>query len=138
MSRWKTRWKKSGAQNSSNHHTGSENALPPAKAQVRRSVNTLRQLTGRPFSVSAGRPGSAASSGALPRVNSLVDVYNNVSLVHGLCLGADDLDKTFGDLAFRFSKADDSFVDMGAELGEDPNDPPKDGEVVYADVRHVL
>jgi DNA/RNA-binding domain of Phe-tRNA-synthetase-like protein len=27
---------------------------------------------------------------------------------------------------------------MGAEAGEDPNDPPKDGEVVYADGRHVL
>ena len=27
---------------------------------------------------------------------------------------------------------------MGAEEGEDPNDPPKEGEVVYADARHVL
>ena len=27
---------------------------------------------------------------------------------------------------------------MGAEPGEDPNDPPKEGEVVYADDRHVL
>ena len=27
---------------------------------------------------------------------------------------------------------------MGAEAGEDPNDPPKVGEVVYADARHVL
>ena len=27
---------------------------------------------------------------------------------------------------------------MGAEAGEDPNDPPKEGEVVYADARHVL
>ena len=27
---------------------------------------------------------------------------------------------------------------MGAEAGEDPNDPPKEGEVVYADGRHVL
>jgi DNA/RNA-binding domain of Phe-tRNA-synthetase-like protein len=26
----------------------------------------------------------------------------------------------------------------GAEAGEDPNDPPKEGEVVYADGRHVL
>ena len=75
---------------------------------------------------------------ALPRVNSLVDLYNCVSLVYGLCLGADDLDKTFGDLAFRFSEPSDSFIDMGAEPGEDPNDPPKEGEVIYADARHVL
>ena len=26
-----------------------------------------------------------------------------------------------------------AFIDMGAEAGDDPNDPPKDGEVVYAD-----
>ena len=27
---------------------------------------------------------------------------------------------------------------MGAAAGEDPKDPPKPGEVVYADDRHVL
>lgn len=74
----------------------------------------------------------------LPEINALVDLYNMVSLTSGLCLGCDDLDKTEGDLVFRFSTAGDSFFDMGAETGEDPNDPPKDGEVVYADARHVL
>ena len=74
----------------------------------------------------------------LPEINALVDLYNLTSLESGLCLGCDDLDKTSGDLAFRFSKPDDSFVDMGAETGDDPNDPPKAGEVVYADARHVL
>ena len=39
-------------------------------------------------------------------------------------------------LAFRFARAGDSFRDMGAETAEE--DPPKDGEVVYADARHVL
>ena len=74
----------------------------------------------------------------LPAINALVDLYNMVSLETGLCLGCDDLDKTFGDLAFRFSRPDDSFLDMGAEPGDDPNDPPKEGEVVYADDAHVL
>ena len=74
----------------------------------------------------------------LPEINALVDLYNLVSLSSALCLGCDDLDKTEGDLAFRFSKPEDSFIDMGAEAGEDPNDPPKEGEVVYADARHVL
>ena len=68
----------------------------------------------------------------------LVDLYNLVSLETGLCLGCDDLDKTSGDLAFRYSRPGDSFIDMGAKPGEDPNDPPKEGEVVYADERHVL
>ena len=74
----------------------------------------------------------------LPQINALVDLYNMVSLQTGLCLGCDDLDKTSGDLVFCFARAGDSFLDMGAEAGEDPNDPPKDGEVVYADERHVL
>ena len=75
---------------------------------------------------------------SLPEINALVDLYNMVSLETGLCLGCDDLDKTSGDLVFRFSRPGDSFVDMGAEPGEDANDPPKEGEVVYSDGRHVL
>jgi DNA/RNA-binding domain of Phe-tRNA-synthetase-like protein len=74
----------------------------------------------------------------LPRVNALVDLYNMISLDEGLCLGCDDLDRVNGDLAFRYSRPDDTFIDMGAGEGEDPNDPPKLGEVVYADEAHVL
>jgi DNA/RNA-binding domain of Phe-tRNA-synthetase-like protein len=75
---------------------------------------------------------------ALPRVNALVDLYNGVSLDEVLCLGCDDLDRVEGDLAFRFSRDGDTFLDMGAAEGQDPNDPPKPGEVVYADDRKVL
>lgn len=78
----------------------------------------------------AGRP--------LPAINGFVDAYNAVSLSHVLCLGADDLDHVVGDIAFRVARPGDSFVDMGAEEGEGPNDPPKDGEVVYADAEKVL
>lgn len=78
----------------------------------------------------AGRP--------LPAINAFVDSYNAVSLAHVLPLGADDLDKVTGDVAFRYARAGDTFVDMAAEEGEDPNDPPKEGEVVYADAAHVL
>ena len=74
----------------------------------------------------------------LPAVNTLVDIYNVVSLTHVFCCGADDLDAIAPPIAFRFSRKDDTFIDMGAEPGEDPNDPPKEGEVVYADARHVL
>jgi DNA/RNA-binding domain of Phe-tRNA-synthetase-like protein len=74
----------------------------------------------------------------LPRINALVDLYNCVSLAHGLCLGADDLDNTCGDLAFRYAQPKDTFLDMSAGPGESGDDPPKDGEVVYADSRHVL
>ena len=78
------------------------------------------------------------AGGALPEVNRLVDLYNAVSLASEVCLGCDDLDAIAGDLAFRFSRPGDTFLDMGAEADEDPNDPPKVGEVVYADARHVL
>ncbi|WP_293863101.1 B3/4 domain-containing protein [uncultured Alsobacter sp.] len=75
---------------------------------------------------------------SLPRINGFVDAYNAVSLSGVLCVGADDLDTLVQPLAFRFSRPGDSFIDMAAEPGEDPNDPPKDGEVVYADAAHVL
>jgi DNA/RNA-binding domain of Phe-tRNA-synthetase-like protein len=55
--------------------------------------------------------------------------------------GADDLDHVTGDLAFRYSRPGDSFVDMaGGEEGSDvpADDPPKEGEVVYADAEKVL
>ncbi|WP_342360746.1 B3/B4 domain-containing protein [Terrarubrum flagellatum] len=74
----------------------------------------------------------------LPEINTLVDIYNIVSLTHVFCSGADDLAKIEGDLSFRFARSDDSFIDMGAAEGDDPNDPPKEGEVVYADAAKVL
>jgi DNA/RNA-binding domain of Phe-tRNA-synthetase-like protein len=74
---------------------------------------------------------------SLPAVNSFVDLYNAVSLEHGLCVGADDRRLTVPPIAFRFARSGDSFVDMGVE-GDAADDPPKLGEVVLADDRHVL
>jgi DNA/RNA-binding domain of Phe-tRNA-synthetase-like protein len=75
---------------------------------------------------------------AIPSINGFVDAYNAVSLSHGLCVGADDLDRIMPPVAFRFSREGDSFIDMAAEAGGDGDDPPKPGEVVLADSRHVL
>jgi DNA/RNA-binding domain of Phe-tRNA-synthetase-like protein len=79
----------------------------------------------------------------LPSINSFVDVYNAVSLRHVMPSGADDLDHVVGDLAFRYSRPGDSFLDMaGNAAGEGGAvgtlDPPKDGEVVYTDREKVL
>ncbi|BCP54470.1 hypothetical protein K32_30870 [Kaistia sp. 32K] len=77
----------------------------------------------------------------LPVINSFVDAYNAVSLTHVLPLGADDLDRVTGDLAFRYARPGDSFLDMagGEDGGAGPvEDPPKEGEVVYADASKVL
>jgi DNA/RNA-binding domain of Phe-tRNA-synthetase-like protein len=77
----------------------------------------------------------------LPRINPFVDAYNAVSLTHVMPLGADDLAQVVGDLAFRYSRVGDEFLDMasGAALGEARQfDPPKPGEVVYADEEKIL
>ncbi len=79
---------------------------------------------------------NALAGRTLPAINSFVDGYNAVSLTHVFPAGADDLDKISGDLCFRYARPHDSFVALGrAETGEDP---PKPGEVVYADAEKVL
>ena len=81
---------------------------------------------------------------SLPEINGFVDAYNAVSLAHVMPLGADDLGKVSGDLAFRYSRPGDTFFDMSAEAGAGEEgggpqiDPPKPGEVVYADAEKVL
>ncbi len=72
----------------------------------------------------------------LPRVGSLVDCYNAVSARHRLPVGADDLDKVTGSLAFRRARPGDDFFALGADPASD--DPPKPGEVVYADGEKLL
>jgi DNA/RNA-binding domain of Phe-tRNA-synthetase-like protein len=74
--------------------------------------------------------------GALPQVNALVDFYNAISVAFRMPAGADDLDTLAPPLAFRFSMESDSFIALGDT--EARNNPPKAGEVVYADQRHVL
>jgi DNA/RNA-binding domain of Phe-tRNA-synthetase-like protein len=75
---------------------------------------------------------------ALPTINGFVDAYNAVSLTHVLPAGADDLDRVQGDIAFRYARSGDSFRDMAAGDSDDRDDPPKAGEVVYADAGKVL
>lgn len=74
--------------------------------------------------------------GALARINPFVDAYNAVSLKHVFPLGADDLDHVTGDICFRESRPGDSFLALGEDNAQD--DPPKPGEIVYADEAKVL
>jgi DNA/RNA-binding domain of Phe-tRNA-synthetase-like protein len=78
----------------------------------------------------------AVRDGELARINPFVDAYNAVSLAHVFPLGADDLDKVAGDLAFRPAREGDTFFALGQEPAQ--NDPPKPGEIVYADGEKVL
>ncbi len=79
---------------------------------------------------------NALAGRALPRINAFVDAYNAISLKHVLPAGADDLDHVAGDIAFRYARPGDSFVRLGDGTGSE--DPPKSGEVVYADDAKVL
>lgn len=79
---------------------------------------------------------SAIKGRGLPRISRPVDAYNLVSIRHMAPIGADDLDKIQGNLVFRPAVGNESFLPLGKEdLGEDP---PKPGEVVYADDVKVL
>ena len=72
----------------------------------------------------------------LPRVNAFVDAYNAISVRYRMPVGADDLDLVTPPLAFRIARPGDSFIALGDASGAD--DPPKPGEVVYADAVKCL
>jgi DNA/RNA-binding domain of Phe-tRNA-synthetase-like protein len=72
----------------------------------------------------------------LARVNALVDAYNALSLRYRLPVGADDLDRVAPPLAFRYARPGDSFIALGD--ANQTADPPKPGEVVYADAEKCL
>lgn len=72
----------------------------------------------------------------LPRVNAFVDAYNAVSVRYRMPVGADDLDLVTSPLAFRIARPGDSFIALGDATAAD--DPPKPGEVVYADAVKCL
>lgn len=62
-------------------------------------------------------------------ISKLVDLYNYISLKYILPVGAEDLNKMEGNLVLGFAKGDEEYT----PLGEDENDPPQDGEVIYRD-----
>jgi DNA/RNA-binding domain of Phe-tRNA-synthetase-like protein len=59
-----------------------------------------------------------------PRINRLVDLYNAVSVSHAVPVGGEDIDRVVGAVRLRFATGDEPF---------DGGDPPKPGEVVWAD-----
>ena len=77
-----------------------------------------------------------ARDGRLPRVMPLVDLYNAISVKYRIPIGADDLARLTPPLAFRHARDGDSFFDMRG--GQSIDDPPKPGEIVYADATKVL
>jgi DNA/RNA-binding domain of Phe-tRNA-synthetase-like protein len=72
----------------------------------------------------------------LPHIYNLVDAYNAISILWQMPVGADDLDKVWQPQSFRFTQVGDTFIALGNS--DQANDPPKDGEIIYADSQKCL
>jgi len=69
-----------------------------------------------------------------PKINSLVDLYNSISLRYLVPMGGHDLDTLHGDIHLRFAEGWEAFTPMG---GGETIIVPK-GELVYRDDQEVL
>ncbi|MEI3100361.1 MAG: phenylalanine--tRNA ligase beta subunit-related protein [Oscillospiraceae bacterium] len=72
-------------------------------------------------------------SGALPHINTVVDLGNAFSLNYQLPMGAHDVDKMEGDMEIRFSTSADHFRPMG----ETETETMPEGELVYVSANTV-
>lgn len=70
----------------------------------------------------------------LYKINSLVDIYNYISIKHTMTVGGEDLDNVEGELVLDFASGDEEFIALGSE----ENTPPWKGEVVYKDDKGVV
>jgi DNA/RNA-binding domain of Phe-tRNA-synthetase-like protein len=71
-----------------------------------------------------------AKGHALPHINTLVDLYNTVSLRYLLPAGGEDLDWIQGDVLLTRAGEDEAPVRL---LGEPEERAPRPGEVIYKD-----
>lgn len=66
----------------------------------------------------------------LRHINTLVDIYNYISLKYMLPVGGEDLEKIRGDIQLTFAGPNEPPVLL---LGDKDSRPPKEGEVIYRD-----
>lgn len=66
----------------------------------------------------------------LRHINTLVDIYNFISLKNMLPAGGEDLDKIKGDILLTLAEANEPAVML---LGDKEARPPHEGEVMYKD-----
>jgi DNA/RNA-binding domain of Phe-tRNA-synthetase-like protein len=71
---------------------------------------------------------------AVPTINPLVDLYNVISLVHLLPVGGEDLDTVRGSVRLTRAAGGELFVALGQQV----DDPPEPGEVIWRDDAGVL
>ncbi|NGO76985.1 cytoplasmic protein [Streptomyces sp. YC504] len=73
----------------------------------------------------------ALSDAGLPRINTLVDVYNAISVAHLIPVGGEDLDRIQGGMRLIRATGTEDFVTVAS--GEQVVDHPEPGEVVWCD-----
>jgi len=67
--------------------------------------------------------------GGFPFINSVVALFNYISVKYLVPCGGDDIDKIKGNLHLGFAKGDETFIPLGGEELENP----QPGEVIYFD-----
>ncbi|HBY57266.1 MAG TPA: hypothetical protein DEG96_05335 [Candidatus Atribacteria bacterium] len=67
--------------------------------------------------------------GGFPFINSVVALFNYISIKYLIPCGGDDVDKIEGNLHLGFANGDESFI----PLGGDDEEHPQPGEVIYFD-----
>jgi DNA/RNA-binding domain of Phe-tRNA-synthetase-like protein len=70
----------------------------------------------------------------LPSINSIVDLYNLISIKHVFPVGGDDLEHVEGKITLTVANGSEHFVMLGTEVPE----KIKEGEIIYRDEREVL
>jgi DNA/RNA-binding domain of Phe-tRNA-synthetase-like protein len=70
-----------------------------------------------------------AKSGSFPFINSIVALFNYVSIKYLIPCGGDDVVKIEGNLRLGLSKGNEKFIPLGSEAQEAPDA----GEVIYYD-----
>ncbi|MCB1074801.1 MAG: lysine--tRNA ligase [Simkania sp.] len=70
----------------------------------------------------------------LPNINPIVNLYNYISVKHGLPAGADDLDKVEGNIRLAVANGDEKFITLGSREEE----IAKPNEIIYRDDVEIL
>jgi DNA/RNA-binding domain of Phe-tRNA-synthetase-like protein len=70
----------------------------------------------------------------IPRINTLVDLYNYISIKYVFPLGGENTERIRGDLQLAYADGTEEFI----VLNGTENDPPEKGEVVYKDDQGVI
>jgi methionyl-tRNA synthetase len=72
--------------------------------------------------------------GKIPNINTLVDIYNAVSALTGVSIGAHDIAKIEGDIEFKILEENSKFQMVGSKVV----DTAKSGEYAYIDKQGII